>query len=311
MVRPPRGLVPMLAALALVASACQNEPDPPSRGTAPIPHPEQVFPVTLQDDEGVEMTLEEPPDRIVTFAPSHTEIVFALGLGDNLVGVSGAFDDFPPEAASIEPVAGRSGVEPNIEKVVSLEPDVLLTGFIGGEWKERLRELDVPVFTNLASSFEDTLADIGTLGRLLGAQVVANELISEIAVQSGEVQKELRGQERVTCFLDLSDLFTVGPGSLEFDLLQRAGCDPITKSSGDPYPQWSLEQLVKDDPDVYLVAEGVPVDDVAQQQGVRDLTAVREGRIFEVNSDLISRPGPRIAEGVEELAAALHREAAA
>jgi iron complex transport system substrate-binding protein len=109
----------------------------------------------------------------------------------------------------------------------------------------------------------------------------------------------------VSCFLDLGDLFTVGPGSLEFDLLERAGCEPITASAGDPYPQWSLEQLVADDPDVYLISEGVPVESVVEQEGVRDLTAVREGRVHEVNADLISRPGPRVVAGLDALASAL------
>jgi iron complex transport system substrate-binding protein len=309
MVRPARLFVTALAALALMASACGKEP--PDRGIAEIPHPRQVFPATLMDDEGAQTTLDAPPERIVTFAPSDTEIVFALGLGDRLVGVSGAYDDYPREAASIEAVAGRSGVEPNLEKVVALEPDVLLTAFIGGEWKERLRELGVPVFTTVAASFDDTLADFGTLGRLLGAQAEANALVQEVGLDAAAIEDELQGSERVTCFLDLGDLFTVGPGSLEFDLLQRAGCDPITGESDDAYPQWSLEQLIQDDPDVYLVAEGVPLDQVAKQQGIRNLTAVREGRIHEVNSDLISRPGPRVAQGIENLAAALHDEAAA
>jgi iron complex transport system substrate-binding protein len=306
MVRPDRVLVAALLALALAASACSEEA-PKRTGESG----EGPYPLTLTDDEGVATTLEAAPDRIVTFAPSHTEIVFGLGLDDRLVGVSGAFDDHPPEAQEVEAVAGRSGVEPNIEKVVSLEPDLLLTAFIGGEWKERLRELGVPVFTTLAASLEDTLADIGTIGTLLGAQEASNELVAQMAVDAGAVEDRVGEAQPVTCFLDLSDLFTVGPGSLEFDLLRRAGCDPITATADDPYPQWSLEQLVADDPDVYLVAEGVPVEDVAKQQGVSNLTAVREGRIHEVDADLISRPGPRVVQGIEELASALHGEAAA
>lgn len=310
MARATRGLAAVLAALALIASACQSRPEAPSRGRATIPHPEGTFPVTLTDDEGAETTLAAEPERIVTFAPSHTEIVFALGLDDRLVGVAGSFDDYPPDAVSIEPVAGRTGVEPNIEKVVSLEPDILLTAFIGGEWKQRLRELDVPVFTTLAASFDDTLADIETIGTLLGVEEEAATLASDIASEAEAIEDDIAGAEPVTCFLDLSDLFTVGPGSLEFDLLQRAGCDPITASADDPYPQWSLEQLVQDDPDVYLVAEGVSVEQVSRQRGIRELTAVREGRIHQVDADLISRPGPRVAQGIEDLAAALHGEEA-
>lgn len=298
----PRRVLPCVVVVLLLGTACEGPPQNPGRPTS------GDFPVTITDDEGAETSLDTPPDRIVTFAPSHTEIVFALGLGDRLVGISGPFDDHPPEAQRIQAVAGRSGVEPNIETVVSLEPDVVLTAFIGGEWKERLRELDIPVFTTLAASLEDTLDDIRTIGALVGAHDQASALVAGIREQSAAAKRGFGASDRVTCFLDLSDLFTVGPGSLEFDLLQQAGCEPVSASADDPYPQWSLEQLVQDDPDVYLVAEGVPVENVSRQPGIRELASVREGRIHEVNADLISRPGPRVGQGIEELVAALHGE---
>lgn len=298
----------LIVALVLVTGGACRESEP---APAPAPPGDGAYPVTITDDDGAEVTLDARPQRIVTFAPSHTEIVFALGLGDRLVGVSGGFDDYPPEAIAIEPIGGAGGVEPNIEKVVSLDPDILLTAFIGGEWKERLRELGVPVFTTLASSLEDTVADMETIGRVLGVEAEAGALAADLTEEAERTEDRLAGLPRVTCFLDFGDLFTAGPGSLEFDLLQRAGCDPVTASSEEPYPQWSLERLLADNPDVYLAAEGVRVDQVARQQGLRNLTAVRQGRVEAVSSDLLSRPGPRVVEGLSALAAALHgREAA-
>jgi iron complex transport system substrate-binding protein len=302
----------ILALTLIVLSACGGSDGAPAPAANPeAASPKAAFPMTVNDDEGAETTLEAPPERIVTFAPSHTEIVFALGLGDRLVGVSGDFDDYPPEAQDIESIGGAGGVEPNIEKVVALEPDILLTAFIGGEWKDGLRELDVPVFTTLASSLDDAVADIEVIGGLLGAEEEGRALADDLTAQAEAVETDAAGEPRVTCFLDFGDLFTAGPGSLEFDLLQRAGCDPVTASTDEPYPQWSAEQLVEDDPDVYLAAEGTSVEQVARQPGLEDLTAVRQGRIEEVDSDLISRPGPRMVEGLEALAAALHGEPAA
>jgi iron complex transport system substrate-binding protein len=290
----------MSLAVVFAVAACGDELSPRRASE------ESDSRLTLTDDEGVPTTLDSAPERIVTFAPSHTEIVFALGLGDRLVGVSGEFDDYPSEARDVERIGGANGVEPNIEKVVALEPDVLLTAFIGGEWKERLRQLGVPVFTTLAASFQDTLADIESLGRLLGVAEQAREVTADVAARAGQTEQRLGGLPKVSCFLDLSDLFTVGPGSLEYDLMQRAGCDPVTGTSDDPYPQWSLEQLVQDDPDVYLVSEGVTPQQLSRQPGIRDLAAVRAGRVHQVDGDLISRPGPRVAEGIEALAQALH-----
>jgi iron complex transport system substrate-binding protein len=305
--RGPCRIAVLVLAISLMTAGCGGS-DAQTRST-PEGEGAPSFPVSVTDDEGVEVTLDESPDRIVTFAPSHTEIVFALGLGDRLVGVSGEFDDYPPEAQNIEHVGGAGGIEPNIEKVVSLDPDVLLTGFIGGEWKARLRELDIPVFTTLATDLDDAFADIETIGKLVGAPEPAEELVADLEARARAVEEGAADEGTVTCFLEFPELFTVGPGALEYDLLERTGCDPITSSADEPYPQWSLEGLVQDDPDVYLASEfGQPLQAVVSRPGIEDLTAVAEDRAYLMDGDLISRPGPRLVEGMEALAQVLHEE---
>lgn len=117
-------LAAVAVTLVLAGAACRGPgmAEPPGRSA-----PEAGFPVTLTDDEGVRVTISSEPKRLVTFAPSHTETLFALGLGDRVVGVSEPFDDHPPDAKGIEAVAGAAGTEPNVEKVVALEPDLILT----------------------------------------------------------------------------------------------------------------------------------------------------------------------------------------
>jgi len=282
--------------------------------TSPSPTGGQ-FPVTVTDDDGVKVTLTAPPTRIVTFAPSATEVLFALGLGDEVVGVSGKFDDYPKAARSIPEVggAGEFGVDPNVEKVVSLDPDLVLTIEGGDQWKSKLRDLGVPVFTTNSTDFDDVLHDIRTVGEVTGAVAPAVSLTAGMAAQEQGVTTAVNGEPAVTCFFEVSfdPLYTVGPGSFIYDLLQRAGCDPITSKAKDAYPQWSVEALVRDDPAVYLVSSesGGTVQQVDHRPGYDALSAVQHDRVVLVNSDLVSRAGPRVVDGLTALARALHPDA--
>lgn len=302
-----------LVAVALGVVGCSSEtpPTPPAGPSAAAP----AFPLTLTDDEGVAVTITSEPERIVTWAPALTEVVFALGRGDRLVGVSGPFDDFPPESVGIEQVGGNN-LEPNVEKVVSLEADLVLDGFGGGEtWKTSLREQGIAVFTLLATGYDDAARDIRSVGRLTGATDSAESVAGDLEAVALSVQDQLDGRPDVTCFYEVGfegGFFTVGPGSFIYDLLERAGCAPASSDASEPFPQWSVEALVEDDPDVYLASSdsvGGSSASIGDRPGFATLTAVEEGRVAVIDADLLDRPGPRLGRGLMELARALHPEA--
>jgi iron complex transport system substrate-binding protein len=317
-VRPTRStLLLSLLALSLVAVACGRDPSAPAAGSTATTGPTiaGAFPVTIVDDDGVEVTIDAEPQRIVTFAPSMTEIVFALGLGDRLVGVSGPFDDYPAEATEIPQIggAGDFGVDPNVEQVVGLEPDLFLTIKGGDQWKGRLRDLDVPVVTLDAANLDDLLDDIEVAGRITGASEAAATIVDDLRAQADAVDTAIAGTQPVTCFYETfyPPLYTVGPGTFIYDLLERAGCDPVTSSASQQYPEWSVEDLVDEGPDVYLVSSesGASPEAVAKRAGFEAIAAVDAGRVFPIDASLAERPAPRIVLGLRLIAEALHPEA--
>jgi iron complex transport system substrate-binding protein len=314
----PRFIVLSLVA-AVVTAACASSSKPGVGPTAALPSTSSPstaapssYPLTLTDDEGTSTTLVSAPRRIVTFGPSETEIVYALGLGDRLVADCCSFDNYPVAARSVPHIEGAN-FQPNLEKVVALHPDVLLNTFAGGQaWEKRLRGLGVPVFFTESKDLTDLFHDIRTLGQLLGAPAPAAALTAQMSAQAAAVQQKVAGEPRVSCFFETyyggGQLYTVGPGNFIYDLLRRAGCDPVTSGATSANPQWSREKLLAEQPAVYLVASapGATPSAVEKRPGFDSLSSVTAGKVFVVNADLVTRNGPRTVLGLEALARALH-----
>jgi iron complex transport system substrate-binding protein len=311
--RSPRRSIVLALAVVMVgcargASTAPRAPESPATAGA-------SFPVTITDDDGVAVRLEAPPERIVTFAPSATEIVFALGLGDRLVGVAGAFDDYPAGAEGIDEIGGSGdfGVDPNVEKVVSLRPDLFLTISGGDRWKERLRDLGVRVFTTDSTDLADVFHDIEIVGRLTGTVGAAGAIVAKMRAEAADVEARVAGDPAVPCFYEVyyPPLTTIGPDTFIGDLLGLAGCRSVSARAKSDYPQWSVEDLVRQDPEVYLVSSesGASPKAVASRPGFDAVAAIAGGRVVPVEADLVSRPGPRVVDGLRLLARALHPEA--
>lgn len=299
----------LAATLLLVVGCADGRTDPqPSR---PI-DTAASFPLTITDDDGIAVTLDEPAQRIVTFGPSLTEILFAIGVGDRVVGVSGPYDDHPQAATSIAEVggAGEFGVDPNLETVVALEPDLFLTISGGDAWKGRLRDLGITVVTLDAADLDDLLGDIAEIGALTGADAAAAELVDRMRADADAVERAVSDSPRVRCFFEVyyPPLIAAGPGTFVDDLLDRAGCDSVSSGAASSYPEWSVEDLIRTAPEVYLVSTESTDDpaSVGDRPGYSALDAVVGGSVALVDATLVTRAGPRIVEGLRLLAEALH-----
>lgn len=323
--RPSSLLFGLLLSLAACAPAPATSP-PPSSGApsattdvspSASPPVAPAYPLTLTDDAGREVTLDAAPARIVSLAPSNTEIVCALDACDLLVGVTD-FDDFPPEVVDIDKVVTMAQVD--IEAVVAAEPDLVLAA--GNELTptttiEGLTELGLPVLTLYPESLDEVYADIELIGAAIDRVEEATGLVDEMRGRVDAVVEAVDGLDRPRTFYEVSvfegTIYTAGEGSFLASLIETAGGEPIV---GDTLStSIEVEDLVAADPELILLGDAtydptITPDSVAARPGWGAMTAVRDGNVVVVTDDLvITRPGPRIVDGLEALARAIHPDA--
>lgn len=297
-------LLTAISALLLGCSAVALTP-------APNNNPAQGFPVSILDDVGRLVEVKSPPERIISLAPSNTEILFALGLADRVVGVDD-YSDFPPEAKGKERVG--SFAKTSIEKVVSLGPDLILATEI--HLKTVVPELErrgLTVILLQPKRLEGVLDSIRLVGNVTGREREASSLAAELEGRIDRVASRVAlARERPRVFFELSpELHSVGPGSFVDDMLTKAGGENIASDSLTQWPQLSQEVLLLKDPQVILLSDhpaGENPERVRSRPGWQGVSAVAGGLIFTINPDLANRPGPRAVEGLEEIARALHPE---
>ncbi|MFL7794299.1 MAG: ABC transporter substrate-binding protein [Anaerolineae bacterium] len=265
--------------------------------------------ITVEDGVGNVITLESEPQRIISLAPNHTEILYALGLGDRVVGVT-EYCNYPPEAAEKTKVGDFVTID--LEQVVGLEPDlVLATTMHMVETVPALQEQGIAVFVLDPQSASAVMDEIQKIGQVTGREEAAQALIADMQSRIDAVQERVKDAPRPKVFWELGpELFTSGPGSFINDLIVLAGGENVAADADSPWPQLSVEAIVLKDPDVIVLADhnyGQTAEMIKERPGWEDIRAVKEGRIIEiVDEDIVSRPGPRLVEGLEFLAKALH-----
>lgn len=267
---------------------------------------------TFVDDLGRKIYLAKPPGRIVSVAPSITEILFAIGAGDLVVGVT-EFCDYPPEARR-KPKVGYS--HPNLESIVRLEPNLVLAPreFLRAELLAKLDQLKIATFILEARTIEDIPAHIQTIGRLVEHTVQADDVATKLRRRIGEVRAatEHLTRPRVLYVLHSQPLITAGPGSFIHRLIELAGGTNIADHTSSPYPRINIEEVLKRDPEIILFpvggADEVPESEQQQWRRWTTVSAVRSGRLHRISADLLNRPGPRIVDGLDTLARIIHPE---
>lgn len=271
--------------------------------------------LTFTDGLGREITLDGPAERVVSLAPSNTEILFAIGAGSQVVGRD-EFSDYPAEAASLESVGGSFG-EYSVESIVALEPDLVLAAEINTpELVKQLEDLGLIVYyLKNPVTLEEMYTNLEIVGQLTGHDVA--DLVDSLEARVAAVdEKVAQADARPTVFyeIDASDAtkpYTYGPGTFGDLLIQRAGGVNLATLAGiaDPYPQVSLEQIVATNPTVIVLGDsmwGVTPESVIARAGWESIDAVENNQIFPFDDNLVSRPGPRLVDGLEQLAKLLH-----
>jgi iron complex transport system substrate-binding protein len=304
-------LFSLVVALTLM-TACTTTP-----ASTPTPTP---GPITITDDLNRTVTVAEIPQRIVSLSPSNTEILFALDLGDKVVGVTD-FCDYPEEllakidAGEIQRV-GTTFPGFNLETIVDLEPDVAFAiGATVPEYVTDLEGLGIPVIILQPEDIDGIFSDIELVGEVTGKEAEAETLIADLAELIDEIVAKVADAPlpRVFYGTDVSNpntLYTVGSGTFIDALITLAGGENITGVL-EGWTTYNLEDLVYSNPNIVVIGGanwGVSAEEVASRLVWQDLDAVKNGKIFAIDDTPLVRPGPRIADGLELLAGLIHPE---
>lgn len=260
----------------------------------------------VQDDLGRTVKLPESVERVVSLAPSLTESIYAAGAGEKLVGVT-TYCNHPEAAKSIEKVGDTQ--TPNIERIVALKPDVVFVS-TASQLEAFMATLDqhgIAVYVMDAKSIAEMIDDLRTLGKLLAkedaAERIANGLIERVAKVEGSFSASRK--PRVFVQISTEPLFTIGKDSFLTELIHKAGGESVTKDVPSGYPKLSKETASAMSPDVIILSDS---EDNREPNAVfKNSPAVKNRRVYRINADIISRPGPRLVDALEQIAGLLHQ----
>lgn len=268
---------------------------------------------TYQDAVGRDVVIEHKPVRIVPLAPSITEILYYLGLGDRVVGVTN-FSYYPPEALE-KPKVG-SYIDLNIEKIITLGPDLVIGTKDGNNpgIVDLLEQAKIPTYIVNPRNVVEVMETMRIVGRLCGIEEKAERLADDLEIRLNRIRKGVEHQKKPLVFLqiNLHPIMTVNKNTFHQDIISLAGGINMTADAGISYPRISIEEVIKKKPEIIIISsmDRGGMFEKARQEWLKwtSIPAARDGKVYLIDSDLIDRPSPRIIEGIEEMAKLIHPE---
>jgi len=304
-----------LASVILMSLLGACTPTPAEEPALPVES--ATFPIETTDQADRVVRVEKMPEKIISLAPSNTEILYALGLEDRLVGVT-EYCNYPEAAKEKPQIGGFSTVD--IEKVVEIEPDLILaTNIHKDEIVPQLERLGLTVLTIDPKTVDEVLEAINLIGQFTGKAEEASQLTAEMEKQIKAVTDKTAAlteaqKPRVFYILWHDPLMTVGSETRIHELIEKAGGINIAQGLPDEYPRISLEAVIMANPQVIIAGSGhgtgqdAPFHFALTEPRLAEVEARQNGLIYEIDSDLTSRPGLRIVDGLEKLAEFIHPE---
>jgi iron complex transport system substrate-binding protein len=310
-------LIFILLSAFITTSCSQVSRNPSSLSANPSPAIHQGA-IELTDGLNRTVQLTGPAKRIVSLAPSNTEILFAVGAGEQVVGRD-SYSDYPAEAQTVTDIGGGFG-DLNFETIVSLKPDLVLASSLSTEAQiETLEKLGITVFAlSNPTDFEGMYDNLRITAKLSGHEAKTEALIGELETRVTAIQKKMAAtQARPLVFYELDGSepdapWTAGGGTFISTLIEMAGGQNLGDKLAGEWVQISAEELITQNPDVIILGDytwgGVTPDQVATRAGWDSIAAVINDKVYTFDDNLVSRPGPRLVDGLESMAVLLHPE---
>ncbi|MFB0918054.1 MAG: ABC transporter substrate-binding protein [Clostridiaceae bacterium] len=275
--------------------------------TAKVEDKGTVYPITIKSASGTEVEIKAEPKKIVSLSPTFTEVIYALGKGDKLVGRTD-FCDYPSQVSSVASVGSMSN--PSIEKIVEMNPDIVITSFLKEETVKKIEAAGAKVVSiSSGDSLEGSFKNMKEIGKILNANKEAEEIVKNINTQISEVTGKLKDVKPVKTYyvagFGKNGDYTAGNGTFINEMIKAAGGENVAIDA----EGWSYtsEKLVEKDPTmIFMGSMAKMADEFKTTEPYKNLTAVKNNQVFEVDDNLIAREGPRLGEGIKLLAKLFH-----